>query len=362
MTGFRPFKKVLDFYSSEITYKDLEKLIKRDVPEVYSFYVRRMKKPEKGRTSIGDFLRFAKNLFVEFLLQLTPVRRLIYSSALIFFVFAYINADWNLAIFSFLLLNLLIAFELADKLTAKGELEMAREIQSGLMPKSPPAHSHFQISFFAETALEVGGDYYDFFQDNNSENIKLIIGDMSGKGMAAALRMVQVQTILRNLICEHNEPKNILSELNRNLQNVLKKGSFFTAVLASIEADGRVNICRAGHMPVIHFSKSRNECVNITPKGIGIGLTGNSFFQNTLQETSLIPEHGDILVFYTDGIVECANRNLDQFGEERLKKLIINNNERSAEEIKESILNSLNKFTDGSPFSDDLTMIVMKTR
>lgn len=362
MKGFRPFKKVFNFYSSEISYKDLEKLVKRDVPEVYSFYVSRMKKPEKGKTSIGDFIRFIKNLFIQFLLQLSPVRRLIYSLALIFFVFANINADWNLAIISFLLLNLLIAFELADKLTAKGELEMAREIQSSLMPKSPPKHSYYDISFFAETALEVGGDYYDFFYDEDSDNIKLIIGDMSGKGMAAALRMVQVQTILRNLICERSEAKEILFELNKNLKNILKKGSFFTAVFASIEKNGNIKFCRAGHMPVIHFSKKENECKNIIPQGIGIGLTENSFFQNTLQEVSIMPERGDILVFYTDGIVECSNRNLNQFGEERLKRLIINNNERSASEIHESILNSLKRFTDGSPFSDDLTMIVMKTK
>ena len=185
---------------------------------------------------------------------------------------------------------------------------------------------------------------------------------MSGKGIAAALRMVQVQTILRNLICDYNTPKEILSELNRNLKNVLKKGTFFTAVAASIKQNGNISLCRAGHMPVIHYKKKINECFNIIPKGIGIGLGNNLIFENALEEVEIKTEKDDILFFYTDGIVECMNRNFAQYGEERLKQIILMNTEKSPKEIQESVLSNLNRFIDDAPFSDDLTMIIMKAK
>jgi sigma-B regulation protein RsbU (phosphoserine phosphatase) len=348
-------------YTEDIKYKDIEKLIKKDAPEVYDFYVKRMNHSPSAK-SFSDKLLFIRDLFIEFLMQLSPARRLVYSIAFILFVLGFINGNWQWAGVSFALLNLLIAFELADKITAKDELSVARDIQTGLMPKNPPEHNHFDICGYSESAHEVGGDYYDFIKrENNPDKTYLVIGDISGKGMAAAILMVQVRAILYNSICHHETPKSICTSLNRNLKRIINTGSFFTAIIGHLNADNTLTFCRAGHLPLIHYSRADNNCNNITPPGVGIGIGNHTLFENTLEETTVNPASGDILVFYTDGVIEARNEYLQEFGEERLKKIIIRNAHKPAHLIKDAIIQSVNEFVHTAPKHDDLTMIIVKT-
>lgn len=362
MPKFRRLNKLYEFYASDVGYKELEKLVKRDVPELYDFYAKRLKQDKRPKNSVAGFLIFIKDLFIEFLTRLSPVRRLIYSLAFVFFVFGYLSQNFTLAVYSFILLNLLIAFELADKLTAKDELEIAREIQTSLMPKSPPPIPNFEISCYSEAAFEVGGDYYDFIiNEKFPDRTYFIIGDISGKGMAAAIHMVQVQSVLHHVIMNESSPKEILISLNRNLKKFLRKGSFFTAVLALIEQDGSIHLVRAGHMPVIYYCCTKNECITIVPKGIGIGLGDDHIFENALEEIIVKPEQGDLLVFYTDGIIESMDGFHQEYGAERLKDIIMMNSGKSAKVIQEAILSSLSSFKNNSQFYDDFTITVMKT-
>jgi len=361
MSGINSLKKIYDFYSSGLNYKDIEKLIKRDVPEVYVFFKQRMRQPVKGGRSLSNRLVFIKDLFIEFLYQLAPVRRLLYSAALILFLLAFLGSSWNYAIFAFLLLNLLIAFELADKITVKDELSVAREIQNSLMPEAPPVLPNFEISCVSEAAHVVGGDFYDFIKLNSSINKTfIIIGDISGKGMGAAIQMVQVQTILHNIIGSKESPKEILIDLNKHLEKVLQRGSFLTSSIASIEPDGTLRFARAGHMPLIHYSKEKNECFNIIPKGVGIGIGSNGLFDTTLEEVTIAPKSGDVLLFYTDGVTEVRNKFYDEFGDNNLKYILCKNVLKSAKEIQEEIIKTIDRFSEYSGYQDDLTLIILK--
>ena len=271
------------------------------------------------------------------------------------------TAQYQLSFFGFVLVNLLLAFELADKLVAKDELAVAREVQIGLMPKEPPKNKFYDISCYSEAAQEVGGDYFDFITNETSpETVYTVIGDISGKGMAAALHMAQVQAVLHSLIDYNNSPKEILVLLNENFIKIFKKGSFFTVILACIAQDGSILFSRAGHTPLLHYNKKENKCCNIIPRGMGIGLSRNSVFENSLEEIKIHPESGDILVFYTDGVTEAMNDYMQQYGEEMLKNIIIKNSDKSAKRIQELILESISAFTGPSPAHDDLTLIVMK--
>lgn len=355
------FRKLYDFYTSDLSYKEIEKLIKRDVPELYGFYVNKMKQPEKPRKSLKGLIIFAKNLFIEFLLQLTPVRRLIYTVAVFLFIYGFMAVNYQWSVFAFIIINLLLAFELADKLIAKDELAVARDIQNNLMPKVPPVNSCYDISCCYQAAHEVGGDYYDFIiNEATPDKTFVVIGDISGKGMAAAIHMVQVQAILHYIVAHNESPRTILSMLNKNLQKILKRGSFFTVSLALIENDGSIVLSRAGHMPLIHYQACSGECKNIVPKGMGIGLSHDSIFENSLEEINVTPNKGDILVFYTDGIVEAMNVYLQEYGENRFKEIITRNSQMPARDIQEAILDNISYFTENSPVHDDLTMIVMK--
>ena len=358
---FERLRRLFRFYTGELNYNEFHKLVKRDVPDVYDFYVKRMKKPEKSRNRVLDFILFGRNLFLEFLNLLTPVRRIIYSLGLILFILAYFGNDWGFAVWGFILINLLVAFELADKLTAKDELEVAREIQMNMMPKVPPANKFYQISCYMETAREVGGDYYDFIQpDPENDKTFVVIGDVSGKGMSAALLMVQIQSILHNIISRESSPKNILNVLNNQLKRVLRKGSFLTLSIAEVNSGGGIMLSRAGHMPLIHYNKASQECIRVIPRGMGIGLANELLFSNSTEEVSVKQHPGDLFVFFTDGVVEAMDSYYRTFGEENLTRLICNNAEKSAEEVRDVIIGALRNFTYSSPVQDDLTLIVMK--
>lgn len=354
-------KRLFHFYTGELNYREFQKLVKKDVPEVYDFYVRRMKKPEKSRNRIIDFIKFLRNLFLEFLNLLTPMRRIIYSLGLIMFILAYMGNEWGWAVWGFILINLLLAFELADKLTAKDELQVAREIQLNMMPKYPPANKYYEISCYMETAREVGGDYYDFIKPvNEEERTFVIIGDVSGKGMSAALHMVQVQSILHNIVKDNSSPKEILNMLNTNLKRVLRKGSFLTLSIAELNSGGEIIMSRAGHMPFLHYSKAAGNCRRIIPKGIGIGLANDQLFSDSIDEISIKPEEGDLFLLFTDGVVEAMNSSYSIFGEENLSRIICQNAGKSAKEIMEFIIQEIKNFTYESSVQDDFTLIVMK--
>lgn len=356
-------KKIYDFYKGDLTIKDIEKLIIRDVPELYDFYAGRMEKPEFTRSKIKRFIRVIKNIFIEFLEQLTPIRRIIFSVALVIYFFSYLNADWQWATIAFILVCLLIAFELADKLTAKNELAVAQEIQKSLMPKAPPQNDHYEISCFMENAREVGGDYYDFIKcENTSEKLFVVVGDISGKGMAAALHMVQVQSILHQTVYDCKSPKEILSSINNKIKRILPRGSFFTVCIASINHDGSFSLSRAGHLPVLYYKKAEDNFKNLLPKGIGIGLAENGLFDTTLEEICIKPEKGDILVFYTDGVIETRNRFKQEFGEERLKRIISKFKDSSPEIIKNYVVHDISIFKENAPSHDDFTLVILKAK
>ncbi|HEX2960455.1 MAG TPA: PP2C family protein-serine/threonine phosphatase [Ignavibacteriales bacterium] len=360
MAKWRALNRIYEIYTSDLSMKDVEKLIKRDAPEVYDFYVRRMKMPEDSRNSIERTFLFLRNLFIEFLLKMSPARRLFYSLALVFFLVGLLGGLWNWAVLGFFMVNLLIAFELADKLTAKDELAVAREIQTALMPRHAPENSMFDIACYSEPAREVGGDYYDFIcPESQKDKMYIVIGDISGKGMGAALYMVQVQAILKYISNTCVSPKAILSELNKSLQNILKSDSFFTVSMASLEKDRcEISLSRAGHTPLIHYRAGKAE--NVTPVGLGVGLRDGGIFDKVLEEMVITTEPGDVLVFYTDGLTEAMDRNRNFFGEERLMKVIEKNAHLSASLIQENIIKELDRFRDSTIPGDDTTLVIMK--
>lgn len=348
------FKTITD----GLDFKEVQNLLNKEMPEVYSFYVNRMEESEiKGKT-LGSKIRFGRKLFKRFLLELSPARRIMYIISLLIFLQAILASSLGWGLVGFLLLNLLIALELADKITSNEELSVARDIQNSLLPTSPPIYINYDISCYSETAKSVGGDYFDFILKEN--NLLLAIGDISGKGMAAAIHMVQVQALFRNILAMHNSPKDVLSLLNENLINLFRPGTFFTINLALIKPDGSVNLCRAGHQPVIYYCRKEEKCINIKPKGIGIGLSKNGLFDNSLEEIIIEPEQGDVLVFFTDGITEAMNNYLMEYGEDRLMAVVKDNAYKSADGMKSAIIGSIKRFTAETPVYDDITLIILK--
>ena len=352
------FERNFNLLRSGLNYSEIERLIKSETPTVYEFYSREIQKPDhKGSFLIRTFV-LARNLFITFIIKMAPIRRFIYILGILLFFHGLIAGMLLSVLFGFLLINLLLAFEMADKLTAKDELEIARQIQTTLIPNKAPTHPLFDIAFFMETAREVGGDFFDFLTPADNNSVVVLVGDISGKGMAAALHMVQVNTVVQSL--QKRELIDMLVELNGKMYPLLKPAQFVTVSLAHLLADGAVRIARAGHFPFIHYSSRTKFCTKLTPSGIGIGLSDNVTFAKTIEQITIQPEKNDILVLYSDGLVETRDRNKVEFGETALENLIKTYANLPAKGIQETILRKIITYRGVMPPHDDVTLIVIK--
>jgi sigma-B regulation protein RsbU (phosphoserine phosphatase) len=358
-----PIKRIFDLYTSDLTLDEIDRLIKKESAEVYEFYKNQMPKVDTSKNKFQRSLIFARSLFNAFLLKMTAARRIFYIAALIIFFVGYINDTGGYLIFSFVIINLLLAFEMADKLTVKDELALARKIQENLLPQNPPKLEKYEVATYYESAKEVGGDYYDFLKGGKDDEITyIIIGDISGKGMAAALYMVRVQAIIQFLVKNFTGLKKILIDLKKYFSENLRKEYFLTLLITSINKNGKVKICRAGHMPALHYKSGSGSFEEIHPKGIGIGLNDKGVFEETLEEVTISTESDDILVLYTDGVTETMNSLREQYGEKRLEKIIRENSAKPVDEIKRMVINDLKYFKGDTPVHDDLTLVLLKAK
>ena len=319
-----------------------------------------MEKPEPSRSKLGEFFSFIRNFAEAFLKKLSPAIRLLYTIGIIIFFYSVIIVDWNLAIFSFILINLLMIFEIADKLTARDELEVARDVQISLIPVQAPDDSDFEISCYYETAKEVGGDFFDFIKKPDNSYL-ISIGDISGKGMSAALQMVQIRLIFRFISDTISNPKNILVSINKSIFKLIKKGLYFSMSLAEVK-DKNMKICRAGHTPALYYNSIERTCTEINQRGMALGLTESELFDNSLEEIEINSNSDDLIMFYSDGLTEAMNSNKNEYGIDRLKNLILANTSENAESIKNSILNEIAAFRGYAEVHDDITFIIMKAK
>ncbi len=351
-------ERFIDLYLSDISLKEIELLIKQESAEVYGYFSKDSNENTESKSKIKRILILIRNLFNTFLIKLPPSRRIFYLVALFFFLAGYINLNWFYLIFSFLILNTLLVFELFDKLTLKDELTIAKKIQKKLIPENYPKINGYEISSAYQSAKEISGDYYDFIE--NSDRTFIFVGDISGKGIPAALYMVRVQAIIRSLVSFYHNVKDLLVGLKNTFSNNLETGFFLTVIFASIEKDGQIKICRAGHNPPLLYKASTNEFLEIQPKGLGIGFSDRGMFEKTLEVAELDLEKDDILFLYTDGVVEAMNKYKNQFSLQKVKRVIELNADKSAEIIVDKLKQNITKFRGDAIIHDDLTMVLLK--
>ena len=355
----RPLAEFYRLFTSGMTRAELERLVKVDTRGMYAFYARAMQQPAVGEKKWKRVLIFCRNLFVAFLLKLPPARRLLYAVAMMLFAMALINKDWWDVVYSILILNFLLALELADKLITKDELEIAREIQLSLLPKLTTPIPGFETATFSDAAKSVGGDYYDFVPLADG-SVLAVIGDVSGKGISAALYMVKVQTMLQMFAKESAEPCELLDRLNGQLYRSLRRNYFLTIALARLYPTGEMALCRAGHTPALLFDSEKKHCVWLEPKGLALGLENGQDFSNKLEVFNRALKPGDLLLLFTDGVIETANTGLAEFGENRLAQILARNSQAPPESIKAILLQELTIFRNGAELRDDTTFVVLK--
>ncbi len=248
-----------------------------------------------------------------------------------------------------------------EKLRLDEELGIARRIQRSLLPPSTPKIDGLCIADLCEPALEVGGDYYDFFQ-LGPRQLGLLVADVSGKGTSAALYMAELKGLVLALSRTHRSPRALLVELNDLLADHLDNRSFITMTYAVIDLDAAtLTLARAGHTPLLFCSKG--EAHVVVPDGMVLGLRlpgAAKRFSEIIKEHTQPIGAGDVIVLYTDGITEAMNPAGDLFGDDALSRVVTSHCGLDSAGIRERILRDVRAFVGEAEPHDDMTMVVVK--
>jgi phosphoserine phosphatase RsbU/P len=367
----RIFQNIYEILTRDLTLNDLNKSFNEDLRGMYEFYARSMKSVEGEKNKVKRAAKFMLHLFVAFLLKLSPARRFLYAVAVVFILVAITQGRIESGLYSFIIVNILLAMELADKLITKDELSIAREIQLSLQPVSNTKITGYSVATYSDVAKQVGGDYYDIIKTEDGCNL-IVIGDVSGKGISSALYVVKMQTALQLFANETSDPKELLIRLNSYLYGQLKRNYFLTLFLTKLFPDGRIEICRAGHPPALLYRSAEKATMWLKPNGIAVGMApstngkaengnrANSDFTGSLQKEDVQLNTGDVLFIFTDGVSESVNKDDKEFGEDRIANLIMTYANEPVDILRECIIEGLVQHRDGADLRDDTTFILLK--
>ncbi|BDQ02207.1 PP2C family protein-serine/threonine phosphatase [Ignavibacterium sp.] len=248
---------------------------------------------------------------------------------------------------------------ITERQRMKKELEVARIVQMSFLPKKDPVLNGVQIASVCIPAFEVGGDYYDFIKLSENK-IGIIIGDVSGKGTQAAFYMTLAKGFIKAIAKESDSPADILSKMNELFYENVERGRFISMIYAILDLEKRViKIARAGHNPVL-INHNSGKINLITPKGLALGLEKGIIFRQVISEEIIQLEKGNTFVFYTDGFTEAINSKGEEFGLDRIQKILEQYSYESAEKIREILLAEVKKFIGKTHQYDDMTMVIVK--
>jgi len=360
----RKIQKFFYFYTSGLNHKEIEDLLKKDTVDAFSYFKAKTKISEQSpkRSSVGTFFYMGKEIFISFMMQLTPARRFFYGLGFAGFLIGLIKVDSLLMLGSFIVLNLLLALELVDKLTTRDELEIAREIQLSLQPIEIPQTPLLSIATFYRPAKVVGGDFFDIVQPNDDRMIS-IVGDVSDKGISAALYAAYTQSMFQSFSQTGLTPSDIFQNLNNLISKRLREGDFITAVIAFFDlAENSVTIARAGHNWPLYYCAKTRIIAELKPRGISIGLVENEQFSAHLEEEKIYLNQGDFLLLYSDGVTEASNPQNRMFETTGLKSVITDCVHESSDNIIGQIESQLKKFVRSDELQDDATMVAFKVK
>ncbi|HKX28012.1 MAG TPA: SpoIIE family protein phosphatase [Blastocatellia bacterium] len=243
-----------------------------------------------------------------------------------------------------------------EKKSIERELNTARQVQVALSPTAFKQPDYFEVSAHSIPSRYVGGDFYDLIPLKDGRSV-FVLGDVSGKGIAAALLGAMAQGALQAQFMSQLPLTEIIPGLNQMLVQRSASNSFITLFCAVLDREGHLTYINAGHnLPIL--ARANGETEMLTTKSVVLGAF--DFAEYHPRQTRLL--RGDVLVIYTDGVTEAVNTNNEMFGDERLENLVKESVNLSAEEIKNRILGEVLSFTRGLPQGDDITMIVFKLK
>ena len=359
----RETRTFIDRITDGLKAEQLWSQFKADATSSYSFYRREIVAVDDEQVRHRHW-EVVKEFFWAVLRKLTPVRRIMLLAGLVFTFLPIMQ--WQISgerysislnvVGGLFLIGLLI-LEMADRVTMKRDLEIAREIQMWLIPDCPPKVEGFDIAFVNRPANTVAGDYYDVLLRKGGDRAVLVVADVAGKSIPAGLLMATFQASLKTLLPHTEQLSELVSGVNEYCCAHSNGGRrFTTAVVAEYEPATRtLTYVNAGHNnPILLRNDRRVE--RLDRGGLPFGISGKPGYD--VATTKLAP--GDFLLIFTDGLVEAVNEHGEEYGEERLLALLPALRQYDANGGVTALMNELNRFTGMAHQHDDITCMIVK--
>ena len=377
-SGTHPFwRQVRSFvqeYTAGLNRRDFQHLFERDAAEAYTVLTRDHDRSAEPRRGFRRLLFRARILFLGLSYRLSPARRLLFVLALLSFILGMtdgpsvhriqsdsgvsirVEADFSRFWFacSTGALIYLLALELVDRIRVRDELEVARELQADLLPHRMPTVPGYAFAHSYRTANEVGGDYYDLTPLEDGR-VAAVVADASGHGMAAGLVMAIANATLKTALDLDPSPERVAALLNRTLCRTGTRRTFLSAFYAVLTPEtGRLEYVCAGH-PFPFLRRADGSIEELGCGGLPLGIREPL----PLTTCTVTLEPGDLLLLYTDGLVEAVDPQAhDAFGFERLRA-VLELNGGPPQLIHDSILGTFDGYVGPEPLRDDLTLLVI---
>jgi len=357
-------QKFFYLYTSGLNHREIERLLKKDTMGAFAYLKGKTRLPDHPpkRLTVKSVFFVGKEIFISFMMQLTPARRLFYGLGGAVFLVGLLKVDLFYILISFVILNLLLVLELVDKLTTRDELEIAREIQLSLQPVKIPQSRQLSIAAYSKPAKMVGGDFFDIVQPGNDRIIS-IVGDVADKGVSAALYAAYTQSMFQAFAQTSISPAAIFQNVNDLICKRMRDGDFITAVIAFFDLnENSVTIARAGHNWPLFYCADTRTITELKPSGVSIGVFEDLKFAEVMEEQKIYLNQGDLLLLYSDGVTEATSPDNLMFDVTGLKTVITESAHESSEMLIGHINSSLQRFVKSDELQDDATMVAIKVK
>jgi serine phosphatase RsbU (regulator of sigma subunit) len=361
-----------ELFTRDVTHQGLRELLQHEAQETFRFLTREVRLDDLQR--LPWYERRSKALWRFFLAvahRLSPWRRVLFAAAVMVLAAGWLGflvhlvgaGPFSLApladvrawlLLAATVLFFLLALELRDKLGLKGDLEVAREIQFGLLPFEPIERGAIAVTSAMRPANTVGGDYFDVI-DLEPGRLAVAVGDVAGKGMPAALLMALLQGSLRTLLSAGFRGPEVVVKLNAHLCANIPSNRLITFFYAEVEATtGRLAYLNCGHNPPLLLASGRGpEPLDAT--GMALGITTETEFESRELELRA----GDRVVLYTDGVTEAENVREEEFGPPRLSGWLQANREQPAGVLIDGTIAEVLRHCGAARPRDDMTLVCL---
>jgi serine phosphatase RsbU (regulator of sigma subunit) len=358
----------IDDYTRDLTARDLQRVFTRETRDMVSFFTQGTSQAEATQKELLRHpFRNARQFFLAFAMRLTAARRMLYAGAIVLFVFGLVDGlspdpgeplwDNGLVklLLAFGLIHLILLLEVADRLTLKHELNVARDIQRAMLPAGTLTVGTVEAHGETQPANTVGGDFYDILPRADG-HVLVILGDVAGKGTPAALLMALFLAMTRTLLDEALPPAGLALRLNEQLMRHSPRSRFITAFIGLFDPrTGEVRYVNAGqNPPMVRRASGRLEW--LAPTGMALGLSRKASYD----EATITLSDGDVLLAYSDGITEAESPNGASFEEDGLRVLADQMDGMRAGDIARVVIDAVKTHTDDSTLFDDLTVLVCR--